>query len=264
MSDIYQPSSGVLGKVNRLAARTFVCRPLKADISVPLVSFSFDDFPKSARENGARIIEQHGWRATFYTALGFAGQTNHLGALMDEADIRALHLRGHEIACHTYSHHDASAVSARAFAEDCERNCTELMELGIYRPASSFAFPYGEASVSAKLALAKRYGAMRGVRPGINRKGDDLNLLKAMALDGGEAGLNNALEAVREVKARPGWLIFYGHDVREEPSQWGCTPAFLEAVSEAVAKAGLAVLPVGEVLSHLAPGKRPQIADKAA
>ncbi|MCC5980332.1 MAG: polysaccharide deacetylase family protein [Oceanicaulis sp.] len=264
MNAVYEPASGLVGKLNRLAARTFARRPLKADISVPLVSFSFDDFPKSARENGARIIEHHGWRATFYTALGFAGQTNHLGELMDEADIRALHLRGHEIACHSFSHHDASRQVAKAFAADCERNCAELMELGIYKPASSFAFPYGEASVGAKRALAKRYGAMRGVYPGINRKGDDLNLLKAMPLDGGEAGLERALAGVREVQTRPGWLIFYGHDVREDPSQWGCTPAFLEAVSEAVAKAGIAVLPVGEVLSHLAPGKQPQLAKWAA
>ena len=253
MNTVYEPASGLIGKLNRLAARRFARRPLKSDISVPLVSFSFDDFPKSARENGMPLIEHHGWRATFYTALGFTGQSNHLGELMDEADIRALHLRGHEIACHSFSHHDASRQGAKAFAADCERNCAELMELGIYKPASSFAFPYGEASPAVKKALAGRYGAMRGVYPGINRKGDDLNLLKAVPLDGGEAGLARALAAVREAQDHPGWLIFYGHDVRENPSEWGCTPAFLKTVCNAVAEAGIAVLPVGEALSHLAP-----------
>ncbi|MFN3834604.1 MAG: polysaccharide deacetylase family protein [Glycocaulis sp.] len=253
MSSVYEPASGLPGKLNRLAARSLVRRPLQARFGAPLVSFSFDDFPKSARENGAPLIEHHGWRATYYAALGFLGQTNHLGPLMDQADIRALHLRGHEIACHSHSHHDASQTPARVFAADCERNCAELMEMGIYRPASSFAFPYGEASPAIKATLAGRYGAMRGVRPGINRKGDDLNLLKAVALDGGEAGLERALAAVREAQARPGWLIFYGHDVRENPSHWGCTPDFLKTVCDAVAKAGIAVLPVGEALCHLAP-----------
>ncbi len=253
MTTVYEPASGLKGKLNRLVARVLARRPLESVINVPLVSFSFDDFPKSARENGAPLIEHHGWRATFYTALGFTGQCNHLGPLMDEADIRALHLRGHEIACHSFSHDDASQAGANAFADDCERNRAGLMDLGIYRPDSSFAFPYGETSPAVKRALADRYGAMRGVRPGINRKGDDLNLLKAVPLDGGKAGLACALAAVREVQTRPGWLIFYGHDVRETPSQWGCTPEFLKTVCDAVAEAGIAVLPVGEALSHLAP-----------
>ncbi|MGY6662783.1 MAG: polysaccharide deacetylase family protein [Glycocaulis sp.] len=251
MSDIYQPAGGLFGKVRRVAARAGVRRPIDVAITEPIVSFTFDDFPRSAALNGAPMLEKRGWRGTYYTAMGFLGTTTHLGEMMQRADIEALHARGHEIACHTYAHLDASHCEAEVFADDCERNCAELMDLGILRPRTSFAFPYGEASPAIKRALQPRYGALRGVRHGINRKGDDLNLLKAVALDGGKAGLDKALRAIHEVKREPGWLIFYGHDVRENPSEWGCTPDFLATICAEVDAQDLPVLTVGETLSML-------------
>lgn len=251
MTGIYQPAGGIAGKVRRLAARAGVRRPLGVRFSEPLVSITFDDFPRSAALAAAPMLEQRGWRGTFYTAMGFLGTTTHLGEMMERRDIEALHARGHEIACHTFAHLDASHCDPDVFASDCERNCAELMDLGILRPRTSFAFPYGEATPAIKRALAPRYGAMRGVRHGINRKGDDLNLLKAVALDGGQAGLDKALRAIHEVRREPGWLIFYGHDVRENPSEWGCTPEFLATVLAEVDANDLPVLTVGETLAML-------------
>lgn len=252
MTAIYQPSGGLAGKVRRLAARASVRRPISVTISEPVVSFTFDDFPRSAALAGAPMLERRGWRGTYYTAMGFLGTTTHLGAMMERADIEALHARGHEIACHTFAHLDASHSEPSVFADDCERNCAELMDLGILRPRTSFAFPYGEATTAIKRELQPRYGALRGVRHGINRKGDDLNLLKAVALDGGKAGLEKALRAIHEARREPGWLIFYGHDVRENPSEWGCTPEFLATVCAEVDTQDLPVLTVGETLSMFA------------
>ena len=47
-------------------------------------------------------------------------------------------------------------------------------------------------------------------------------------------------------RARNGWIIFYTHDVAEQPSEWGCTPAQLEAVVGYAAQR-LPVLPVRDV-----------------
>ena len=79
---------------------------------------------------------------------------------------------------------------------------------------------------------------LRGVKPGINRDGADGALLHAVPLDGGEKGLKHALAWIEEAKRKPGWLIFYGHDVRDAPGAWGCTPAFLKTVVQAVEDAG--------------------------
>lgn len=257
MTSIYKPAGGFLGKLRRLAARAGARRPIEASIDAPVISFTFDDFPRSAALVAAPMLEQRGWRGTYYTALGFLGTTTHLGEMMKRPDIEALRARGHEIACHTHAHLDASHCDPAVFADDCERNCADLMDLGISSPHTSFAFPYGEATAATKRALQSRYGALRGVRHGINRKGDDLNLLKAVALDGGKAGLDKALAAIREAGRDPGWLIFYGHDVRETPSEWGCTPDFLATVCAEVRAQDIPVLTVGDTLAMLSndPGR---------
>ncbi|KAA5804703.1 polysaccharide deacetylase family protein [Alkalicaulis satelles] len=242
----YIPAGGLAGKLRRLAARTLAVTPLNVRLTSPLISFSFDDAPLSSLTNGATILQGFGWRATYYIAGGFDGRTTHLGPMHDGPALKDIAARGHEIACHTYAHDDLSRVSAQQALSGCGKNRDYLSSQGLGSHPETFAFPYGEASPGAKRALLGPYRALRGVRPGINRGRTDRGLLKAVPLDGGEAGLGQALQAVADVKAEPGWLIFYGHDVRTGPSQWGCSPNFLETVCRACE--GLDVRPVARAL----------------
>jgi hypothetical protein len=45
-----------------------------------------------------------------------------------------------------------------------------------------------------------------------------------------------------------GWLVFYGHDVADEPSPYGCTPALLRHALNAAARRNVAVLAVAGAL----------------
>jgi peptidoglycan/xylan/chitin deacetylase (PgdA/CDA1 family) len=247
----YIPSSGLIGKLKRQAARRLSRTPLKVELDHPLVSFSFDDFPRSAGEAGAEILEKQGWRATYFAGGGYAGGENHLGPMYDLEDLKRLHEKGHEIACHTFSHIDISQTRLDDVEAEVDRNRAFFNEAGFEVEFESFAFPYGEASPAAKTALLKRFKVLRGVRPGINRTGSDRGLLTAVPLDGGEAGLRRALNWIAEARAKPGWLIFYGHDVREMPSEWGCTPAFLKAVCERVAEIGAQVDTIAGAIRRL-------------
>ena len=125
--------------------------------------------------------------------------------------------------------------------------------MGHEAPLTSFAFPYGEASPAAKRALLGRYSLLRGVRPGINRGHADRALLKAVPLDGGREGIARALDAVRSCVRAPGWLIFYGHDVSDQPGPWGCTPQFLQTVCTLAADLGCTVRPMREAAALAAP-----------
>jgi hypothetical protein len=118
-------------------------------------------------------------------------------------------------------------------------------------PLSSFAFPYGEASLDAKRALSSRFASMRGVRAEINRGSGDLNLLRAVALDGGDAGIERAIEAANSLIQAPGWLIYYAHDIQDQPSEWGCTPEQFERVCNAVEASGARVMTVRDALKSL-------------
>lgn len=251
MTQTYTPSSGLAGKARRLAARAFARRTLDVDVRAPLVSFSFDDFPRSAMGNALPELDRRGWKATWYAAGGFEGRANHLGEMFIADDLIRLEAEGHEIGCHTHTHGDASRISADETARDCRLNWQTLAGMGLGSAPESFAFPYGEASPPAKRRLEGCYRALRGVRPGVNCKGADLNLLNAVSLDGGAAGLDRALGWVEAVKRRPGWLIFFGHDVSDAPSEWGCTPAFFKTVCEAVERSGAEVLPVARALDRI-------------
>jgi len=251
MNALSYTAGGLAGKLRRLGARAFAVTPMTIALERSIVSFTFDDFPKSAATAGAQMLEARGWRGTFFAAGGYAGGANHLGAMYDAGDLMRLDRSGHEIACHTFAHMDAGANSARAVTDDCTRNRRFLETSGLDSPLRTFAFPYGEASPRAKRTLLGNYQALRGVRHGVNRTGADRGLLKAVPLDGGDAGLSRALAHVEDARGRPGWLIFYGHDVRENHSEWGCTSAFLEAVCEAVERAGLEVETMARALERI-------------
>jgi len=247
----YLPSSGLIGKLKRQAARRLAKAPMRIALDRPLVSFSFDDFPKSAAEAGAEILERHGWRGTYFASGGFAGGENHLGRLYEIGDLKRLHANGHEIACHTFSHIDVTQTALAEVVAEVDRNRAYLEACGFEAPFETFAFPYGEASPAAKQALSERFKALRGVRPGINRDGADRALLNAVPLDGGATGLKRALAWIAEAQHRPGWLIFYGHDVRQAPGKWGCTPAFLDSVCSAVAESGAQVETLTNALKRI-------------
>jgi hypothetical protein len=48
--------------------------------------------------------------------------------------------------------------------------------------------------------------------------------------------------------ATGGWLIFYGHDVVETPSPYGCTPRMLRDALEAAARRKMPIVNVAEAL----------------
>lgn len=247
----YTPARGLAGKVKRLAARRLARQPLNIRLDRALISFTFDDFPASAATTGADILERHGWRGTYFAAAGFAGGQTHLGKMFETRDLLRLARAGHEIGCHTYGHGDASHAQAASVDADCARNRRCLALMGLEEMPTTFAFPYGEASPAAKAMLSSQYRALRGVYPGINRGRADRALLKAVPLDGGSKGMARALDAVRDAVRAPGWLIFYGHDVRNHPGEWGCTPEFLESVCKLAGDLKCEVLPMREALDRI-------------
>ncbi len=250
MNAPYSPSS-FSARITRQVARFAARRPLPIHPDHAIVSFSFDDFPKSAATLGAPALEQRGWRGTYYASAGLAGTTNHHGPQFDAGDIVDLSARGHEIGCHTFEHVDCAQADVDTVMDSLDRNADALRRMGLSEPLSSFAFPYGEASLDAKRALSSRFASMRGVRAEINRGSGDLNLLRAVALDGGDAGIERAIEAANSLIQAPGWLIYYAHDIQDQPSEWGCTPEQFERVCNAVEASGARVMTVRDALKSL-------------
>lgn len=214
----------------------------------PVVSFTFDDFPRSACTAGSKILEACGVRGTFYVATGLMNEENALGELFRAEDLGALVEHGHEVAIHGHRHVSARRVPAHEFLGDVELCQSELGTLIPGGASRNFAYPYGEATLSCKRELGPRMESSRGTIHGFNGPEVDLNLLRANPLYGDESRIESARRLIQENEERRSWLIFYSHDVRANPSRYGCTPALLRELISFAANRRNTILPVGEVL----------------
>ena len=139
---------------------------------------------------------------------------------------------GHELGCHTYSHIDCGQADAAHIVAELQKSRAALMDWGAPAPAS-FAYPYGDVSHAAKRVAAERFTISRALHPGLVETGSDLNQTAAIGIEG-PAGALIGRRWLQYAVARKAWLIFYTHDVRDDPSPCGCTPAaFRELVDRA-------------------------------
>ena len=58
-------------------------------------------------------------------------------------------------------------------------------------------------------------------------------------------------DLIREAAKEKRWLILFGHDVRDAPSEFGCTPDELAKWLELIASLSLDVLPVRDALDRV-------------
>nr|WP_244547697.1 polysaccharide deacetylase family protein [Bradyrhizobium sp. OK095] len=216
-----------------------------------MVSFTFDDAPDSAAGEGASLLEAHGGRGTYYIAGSLINQPgDHWRGLSNDAIVR-LHRAGHEIACHTFSHHSSANLDEATMAREIERNRSHFRGIDSSIKLENFAYPYGIASFWRKPQLTKAFRSARGILPGVNRDVIDLQFLRASPLVNYEidaAGVDGYFD---EAVASGGWLIFYSHDVVDAPSPYGCTPHLMRHALEAAGKRDMPIVTVAEALRRI-------------
>jgi peptidoglycan/xylan/chitin deacetylase (PgdA/CDA1 family) len=242
----------LLGAVNRKMLCAFNRRMISLANLGPIVSFGFDDFPRTAYLVAGRILEDHGARGTYYTAAGLMNTSNGLGDLCNLDDLHSLLENGHELGTQTYDHSSCREVSLHGFQNDVEKGMREVEHLTGH-PAANFAYPYGHVTLGAKRTLG-HLGSARSIFPGINGPEVDLNLLRANRVYGGLDQAQPIQRLIQQNVEQRGWLIFYTHDVRREPSEYGCTPELFEFAVSAAAKSGSRILTVEQVLREIASG----------
>jgi peptidoglycan/xylan/chitin deacetylase (PgdA/CDA1 family) len=222
--------------------------PFRLRNETPMASFTFDDIPKSAATVGARILEQHGALGTFYVIGSQVGTSSPLWDMVDDEDIVALHRHGHEIACHTFSHKRACDIDATTLNAEIEHNQQYLRSLDSSIRIENFAYPFGYGSFVRKRQLKGVFKSCRSIVPGVNSGTVDLQFLRAMPLIDRRIDRDGIERAFDQAQTANGWLIFYTHDVADEPSPYGCSPALLNEALEAAARRKIPVLNMAEAL----------------
>lgn len=74
-------------RLDRAGAAAFERKTVLLQVDEPIVSFTFDDFPKSAAQAGKDILERHGWRGSYYASGALMGACTLHGAMFDSGDL---------------------------------------------------------------------------------------------------------------------------------------------------------------------------------
>jgi peptidoglycan/xylan/chitin deacetylase (PgdA/CDA1 family) len=242
----------LLGQARRYALARWRQKKLPLDGPGPIVSFTFDDFPRSAYEAGGAILKSYGAHGTYYAAMGLQGKINHQGEHFAPEDLEHLLADGHDLGSHTYSHISSRRSKPEAFCADVARGERALDPWRDPSRAGHFAYPYGEITFLAKARIGSSMRSCRSIMPGIMTSSADLSMLPANSIYARDFDPQLIEQMLSPAQLRRGWVIFYTHDVRESPSDFGCTPRQLEfVVRQAVRVLGARVMTMSEAVESL-------------
>jgi peptidoglycan/xylan/chitin deacetylase (PgdA/CDA1 family) len=213
-----------------------------------VVSFCFDDFPRTAYTAGGSILKSYGARGTYYASLGLMNTANQLGDQMRQGDIDSVLSDGHELGCHTFSHSSCRRVPFDLFERDVLTGRDAIRKM-TGTDAPHFAYPFGHVSIASKKRMGTHMKSCRGIYPGINGPDADLNLLRANSIYGDMDQFGRIQSLLLENERTRGWLIFYTHDVRRCPSPFGTTPALFDMAVAMAKQKGFRIAPVGEAIT---------------
>ncbi|MDE1157548.1 MAG: polysaccharide deacetylase family protein [Neorhizobium sp.] len=228
MQDLPEFVDGLIDRASNRLIWSLAPKTRRVATAAPLVSFTFDDVPDSAWRNGAAILEKYGARGTFYISGSLEGRIEPRRQLITREGCLGLFERGHEIGCHTFGHGKIRNYGGPALAADLDRSAQYLREIGITAHPNNFAYPYNAAWPLARRELSNRFHTCRGAGAAINRGAVDPMMLKAVEIRQPEHEARDLTHWIDDVAKNPGWLIFFTHDVKKDPTDYGVTPDTFE------------------------------------
>jgi peptidoglycan/xylan/chitin deacetylase (PgdA/CDA1 family) len=240
----------------RNSGRVLFRKPVVIRTERPLISFTFDDFPRTALETGGAILKDNGLHGTYYVALGLLGTESPSGRIVDSEDLVAAMEQGHELGCHTFSHDDSWETSPPEFERSIVQNQRALEQLTPGVPFRSFSYPRSSPKPSIKRIAARHFLSCRGGGQAANYRSADLNQLSAFFLEKTCGDLKPVERIIDFNRDNRGWLIFATHDVGEQHGRYGCTPEFFEAVVERAVASGARILTVGQAVDAITANAR--------
>jgi peptidoglycan/xylan/chitin deacetylase (PgdA/CDA1 family) len=239
------------GASARRLAKWFGRRPFAVPAAARVITFTFDDFPRSSLLAGGALLEQAGFAATYFTSLGLAGETIATGPMFGREDLPRVLARGHELGCHTHDHCPAWETPSAAYLASVEANIRAFATVGGAPMPATHSYPISYPRPATKVRLAEKFRACRGGGQAANRGIADLNYLGSFFLEQCGGDFAPVERVIAETEARGGWLIFSTHDVAENHTRFGCSPAFFARVVERAARSGATVLPMAAALDLL-------------
>lgn len=245
------PWGRVISYYRRRSAGFLFRRPFLINTRVPFISFTFDDFPRSALHTGGAILKRFGLAGTYYASFGLMGKQAPTGTMFLREDLNTLLEQGHELGCHTFSHCDSWETKPHVFEDSIIQN--RLALTGLFPGASfrTFSYPISPPRHLTKVKVAHHFQCCRGGSQTLNIGTVDLNQLSAYFLEKSRDRIQSVKDLIDHNRQVRGWLIFATHDISERPTPYGCTPEFFEEVVQYAVSSGACILPVARALEAL-------------
>lgn len=253
------------------ATRVLFSRRLAVRTELPLISFTFDDFPRSAFLEAGSILRRYGALGTYYASLGLMGKQSPVGPMYEAEDVKELVHQGHELGCHTFGHCHSWNTPPDVYERSILENQQALAEILPGASFQTFAYPHSAPRLAVKKVAGRHFRCCRGggLKEGhylhrhaaggqtFNWGATDLNYLCAFFLEKSRDNPEAVKTLIHQNARARGWLIFATHDVCADPSPFGCTPDFFEQVVQWSLESGARILPVVKALEvvQAAPSK---------
>jgi peptidoglycan/xylan/chitin deacetylase (PgdA/CDA1 family) len=238
----------------RIASRKLARREVIMLNDRPLISFTFDDFPRSALFGGGALLQQFGVVGTYYASLGLMEKVAPTGEIFRRSDLAVLLKQGHELGCHTFAHCHAYDTSADEFERSILDNRHALYRVAPEARFETMSYPISCARPDTKRRCAKYFSACRAGGQTFNEGTIDLNHLSAFFLEQSRDNPEAITCIIDETCRARGWLILATHDVCDDPTAYGCTPDLFESTVRYAVKSSAFVVPVREALKQLGVG----------
>ncbi|HSX28338.1 MAG TPA: polysaccharide deacetylase family protein [Candidatus Saccharimonadales bacterium] len=223
-----------------------ITRPGPRRFAHPLVSVTFDDGWQSSYYNGARLLDQYGYKGTYY----LNSSTIDTGIFMSKPQLLDLQRRGHQLAAHGDEHVDMTSISGPQIDVELKRTAEYLTQLHVQH--ADFATPYGKSDAEVQAYARAYYQSHRGTDDGLNTKQNfDPYNLKVVFITK-DTPAQTISEALANAAEYNGWLILVYHRIEDKViSSTTITPATFTTHLELIKKSGIPVASVGQAFSEL-------------
>ncbi len=195
------------------------------------IIFSFDDGNSTDYRVVYPLLEARELKGVVYINPDFQdrGRSCH----MTWKQVKKLDEAGWDIECHSYSHANLQDLEDKEI--EMEMNSVDnAFKANDLDPPEHHAFPYGYFDERVQEIVGQHRITQRTTMDGINTYPYNLEKLKSVCMCYNVDTLNDYVD---EVTKKGGLLIFYTHDVQEEPYEWGIEKdKFIEVLDYSISK----------------------------
>src|SRR5918993_398677 len=222
----------------------FFRRPVPMRNSVPLISFTFDDFPSSSLHTGGAILKAHGIHGTYFTSLGLMNTVGPVGKMFSAEDLHQAIADGHELGCHTFAHCHSWNTPPGVFEQSVIENERSLRELIPGASFTTMSYPLCSPRPHTKRRVGRHFLCCRSGGQSYNSGTVSPNAVNALFLEQVRTDPAFIRRMIDDNHADCGWLVFATHDISDAPTRYGVTPSFFESVVRYSHDSGACILPM--------------------